>query len=80
MAFRRSSSLFSMLGVNPQAGRVFTAEDDLAGRPASALLAHGIWSRRFGRDTNAVGRSMILNGQTYQIALRLHKGENLYDG
>jgi predicted permease len=64
---RISSSLLTMLGVRPAAGRGFVSEEDRPGRPATALLSHGMWARRFGRDPRVVGRLITLNGQSYQV-------------
>jgi predicted permease len=64
---RISSNLLPMLGVGAASGRIFAAEDDSPGRPATAVLSHGMWVRRFGADPNAIGKSITLNGQTYQL-------------
>jgi predicted permease len=64
---RVSPNLLPMLGVHPALGRVFTAEDAAEGAAGTALLHHGTWLRRYGGDPNVVGRSLILNGQSYQV-------------
>ncbi len=64
---RVSSNLLPMLGARPQIGRLFTAEEDHAPPPKTALLTHGMWERRFGRDPNVLGKKLILNGATYEI-------------
>ena len=66
---RVSSSLLPLLGAKPLHGRLFTPEED-AGGPAAArtvILHHGTWLRRFGGDPGAVGRSIILNDQPYEV-------------
>ncbi|HEV3138973.1 MAG TPA: ABC transporter permease [Vicinamibacterales bacterium] len=63
-----SSNLLPMLGARPTLGRLFVAEEDAPGRPGSAVLGYGMWTRRFGNDPRVVGRRLILNGQTYTIA------------
>src|SRR5690349_16418939 len=65
---RVSSSLLPMLGVRPALGRLFADADDVEGASPAALLAHGTWMRRYGGDPAIVGRSIILNGQAYEIA------------
>src|SRR5258706_7486246 len=57
-----SFDLFSVLGVSPIAGRGFVADDDGVGAPRVAVLGRGLWQRRFGGDTNAVGRELVLDG------------------
>ena len=64
---RVSSNLLPMLGARAAAGRLFIPEEDAPGRPLTAVLGYGMWSRRFGADPRAIGRSVTLNGQTYQI-------------
>jgi predicted permease len=65
---RVSSNLLPMLGVRAAAGRLFVAEDDGPGTSGTAVLGYGTWMRRYGGDPKAIGRTLILNGQPYQIA------------
>ena len=74
---RVSSNLLSMLGAQPALGRLLTLDEDSPGRPATAVLTDGMWVRRFGRDPHIVGRSIILNGQTYEIVGVLPPGFSL---
>jgi predicted permease len=64
---RVSSGLLPMLGAKPQVGRLFGTEEDAAGPPATAVLSYGAWTRRFGGDPHAVGKSITLNGLPYQV-------------
>jgi putative ABC transport system permease protein len=64
LAAQVSSELFSMLGIAPAAGRLFTAEDD---RQASVILGHGLWQSLYGGDPSAVGRVIDLSGAPYTI-------------
>jgi predicted permease len=64
---RVSSNLLPMLGVRPALGRLFVAQEDAAGAPGTAVLGHGTWIRRFGGNPSAIGTSLILNGEPYQI-------------
>jgi predicted permease len=66
-AARISSALLPMLGVKAAHGRLFTQEEDAAGRTVSALLTHGMWVRRFGSNPEVIGRSITLNGQPVQV-------------
>jgi predicted permease len=65
---RTSSTLLTMLGAKPFAGRMFTAEDDASGRQPVVLLTHAIWKRLFNSDPGIVGRNIELNGNTYAVA------------
>jgi predicted permease len=65
---RVSANLLPMLGVTPLAGELFDERDDRPGRTGKALLGYGTWVRRFAADPAAVGRSLTINGQPYEIA------------
>ncbi len=56
-----TASIPGVLGVTPSIGRAFTAEEDLPGRPAVALLSDGLWRRRFGADPTIVGRVLMID-------------------
>ncbi len=62
-----SSSFLSVLGVPPMLGRGFLPEEDRPGGPAVAILSHGIWQRRFGSDTNVLGRTITLDAKPYTV-------------
>jgi putative ABC transport system permease protein len=55
------------LGVRPALGRVFAAEEDRPGGPAVAILSHGLWQRRFGGDTNVLGKAITIDQQAYTV-------------
>src|SRR5262245_10596038 len=63
---RVSSNLLPLLGARAAYGRLFTRDED-AGQAATALLSYGTWTRRYANDPAAVGQSVTLNGQGYQI-------------
>ena len=64
---RMSSNLLPMLGVRAALGRLLVAQEDAPGAAPTALISHGTWMRRYGGDARIVGRSITLNGQSYQI-------------
>ena len=45
-----SASMFSMLGVSPQKGRLFNSGEDKPGADQVALLSDSAWTRRFARS------------------------------
>ena len=62
-----SASFFDVLGVRPQVGRTFTAAEDSPGGEPVVVLSHGLWRRRYGGETGAVGRSLVLDGKPHTI-------------
>jgi predicted permease len=64
---RVSSSLFPLLGANAKLGRVFLPEEDEKGKPATVILSHGFWQRRFGSDMEVIGKTLLLNDKPLTI-------------
>jgi putative ABC transport system permease protein len=58
---------FEVLGVAPALGRAFRQEEDIPNGPRVVVLSHALWQRRFGGDPAAVGRTMILGGETHEV-------------
>lgn len=64
---RLTVNLLPMLGREPIMGRAFTTDEARPGEGKVVLLSHGLWDRRFGGDTAAVGRSVELNGEPHTV-------------
>jgi hypothetical protein len=63
-----TGNYFGLLGVPAMLGRTFGPEEDGAfGAHLVAVLANGLWRRRFGASPSVVGRSIVLNGQSYTV-------------
>jgi predicted permease len=57
-----SGNFFEVLGVRPWAGRLFTQDDDLTpGAHPVAVLSYGYWERRFNKDPNLIGKTIVVN-------------------
>src|SRR5579864_1360606 len=63
-----NSGFFALLGIQPVAGRVFNAEEDRPGATPSVMLAHRLWQSHYGANPAMVGRTLMLDGQSYVIA------------
>ena len=57
-----SHEFFPLLGVQPELGRVFTADEDKAGASAVIVLSHEMWTTRFGADPAILGRTVHFDG------------------
>jgi putative ABC transport system permease protein len=55
-----SWTFWSVLGVQPALGRVFTEDEDSKGVRV-AVISHGLWHRRFGGAADVVGRRISIN-------------------
>jgi predicted permease len=59
--------LFPLLGVQPELGRFFAAEEDRAGGEAVVVLGHGWWQRRFGADPDVLGETVTIQGHPHTV-------------
>ena len=66
-AQRVTSGFFNVLRTAPAIGRAFTSENEVDGRHRVAVLSDGLWRRRFGGDASVVGRTIPLEGGSYEI-------------
>ena len=56
------------LGVRPVVGRLFMDGEDRTGYdPRIALLSHAFWNSRFGADSAVVGKTVLLDNESYQV-------------
>ncbi len=62
-----SESFFDILGVQPQLGRLFTADEARWNGPKAVVLSHGLWRRRFASDPAIVGTSLTLNDAPHTV-------------
>ena len=62
-----SHGFFEILGVNPVLGRLFTADEDRLGTTRVVLIGGGLWQRKFGSSPDIVGKTLMLNGESYTV-------------
>ena len=64
-----SANLFQTFGAQPVLGRPFLpgVEDRDPGAHPVAVLGHGYWQSRFGGDPGVLGRTVVLNGHTFEV-------------
>jgi predicted permease len=66
-ALRVTDGTLPLLGIPPLLGRSFTKQDDSPGAPETVMLTYGYWRRKFGGDSSAIGRNIIVDGKSRQI-------------
>jgi putative ABC transport system permease protein len=63
-----TGNFFDVLGVAAERGRTFGPGDDrLTGAAPVVVISHGYWQRRFGGDSSAIGRELLINGAPVTI-------------
>jgi predicted permease len=66
LAAYMTPSVFSALGVAPQLGRVFTAQEDQQGEQV-AVLSYTAWKSRYNGDPHILGTKILLDRKPYLI-------------
>ena len=70
-----SDNFFSALGVNTVLGRVFTPdESSTPGQRPVVILSYDFWQGHFGGDSNILGRTLRLNGQSFVVVGVIERG------
>jgi putative ABC transport system permease protein len=62
-----SPDYFTLLGAQPQLGRVYTVRDSVPGYLEPVVISNGFWRRYYGSDPNIIGRKMRLDSDLYTI-------------
>ena len=73
-AFQISSNLFEMLGVKPQLGRGFLAEEETPGKEQEIILGHALWEQRYASDAHIVGKNVKVGGRSFTVVGVMGKG------
>ncbi len=70
-------NFFSVLGIDPMLGRHFTKEEEAVGGPSVATISYELWSSRFARDPNIVGKTFQMDGRGFTVVGVLPRGFRL---
>lgn len=62
-----SGNYFSTFGIQPLAGRMFTAQDDTAGAAPTVVMSYRAWQERFSSDPGVVGSSFMIDGKPFTV-------------
>jgi len=65
-AARFTAGVFTTLGVRPMLGRVFSEKEDDDHQPL-AVISYALWSNRYHRDRNVMGKPIVLDRKVYSI-------------
>jgi putative ABC transport system permease protein len=64
---RVTGRFFGTLQVPALTGRTLRPDEDSVGRDHVVVLSYGLWHRLFGGSPAVVGRSLSLNGESYEV-------------
>jgi putative ABC transport system permease protein len=64
---RITPNFFHLLGVTPQLGRAFSAEDGQMAGPPVVIISNSLWRTRFNGDRTIVGQRVTLDSEPYTI-------------
>src|SRR5215470_4555998 len=65
---RVSANFFSLLGVVPAQGRLFSANEEQPGADQSVIVSNRFWQSRFASDPQLLGKTIRLNGRNHTVA------------
>jgi putative ABC transport system permease protein len=77
-ALRVSRDFFEILGLQPEIGRHFTADEDQPGNHV-IILSHAAWMAQFGGDRGVIGQTVTIDGEaTTVVGVLPEKFSNLF--
>ncbi len=71
---RVTGEFFDVVGVKPQVGRGFIANEMKLGSDHVAVLSHALWVRRFAGAANVLGQTLKINQEIYTVIGVLPQG------
>jgi predicted permease len=74
-----SDGVLQALAVPAAAGRLLSANDQDPHGAKTVMLSYGYWQRRFGGERAALGRSIVIDGETREIVGVMPRGFRLMD-
>ena len=77
---RATWNVLPTLGVTPAIGRNFLPEEDQVGAPDVLMLSHGFWRDRLGAPGDVIGRTLTLDGSSFEVVGVLPEGFQVGSG
>lgn len=62
-----TASLFSVLGVTPELGRVFSSDEQRSGSENVVLISHSLWARRFASNPEILGKTILIASLLFEV-------------
>ena len=73
-----TASLFRVIDVEPLLGRVFTDEENVRGNEQKIVLSYGLWQELFAGNPEAVGTTVRVDGQPFDIIGVMPEGFGIF--
>ena len=80
-----SPELFSVLGINPVRGRVFSPEENHTGAAPVMMVSYELWQRLFAGSPSAIGSQLTFDQKSYSVigvlpaGFRLNENDGVMD-
>jgi putative ABC transport system permease protein len=74
-----TANTFDVLGVKPERGTVFTAEQDRPNADPVVVLSHEVWQRSFGADPAIIGKQVEINARKRTVLGIMPPAFDLHD-
>ena len=71
---RVTSDVLAMTGVRPVLGRLLRPEEDAPSSERPIVLSWGFWQRRFAGRSDALGKPLIVDGDSYTVVGVMPRG------
>jgi len=62
-----TGNFFSVFQVSPIIGRTLAKQDASPGNDHVAVIGYDLWQRRFGGESDIIGRDVMLNGERFTV-------------
>jgi putative ABC transport system permease protein len=62
-----TANFFQTIGIEISQGRGFLSNEQQSGQNRVTVISDALWRRRFGADTNLIGRTLRLNGEVFTV-------------
>ena len=66
-ALATSPNYFTLLGANPEVGRIYTKQDAVPGFSEIVVISDALWHRLFGADPQILGKKLRLDNDLYVV-------------
>jgi predicted permease len=69
-----SPAYFKLLRIKPLIGRAFEEDENRSGAALTAVLGHGLWTRRFGGNPSIVGSTITVSDRAFTVVGIMPRG------